>query len=131
MTPRELFALRARQQKVKQYLHQEIERARNPPKRPRERKPGPARETVPVPEGWISVREFAKLQGICETGVFKAIQAGRVQSVKSGHCRYVNPKSYEEHRRLSVENHAAAARRAYRARSRHCAERRQQRGENS
>ena len=126
MTPRELFQARARQQKIHQQLRAEIERSKNASaRRPRERRTRPGAERPAVPEGWLSVREFCKERGLSETGVFRAAAQGRLETVKIGHCRYVNPQSYDRHVALGRENHRLGAIRAYQAHAKKCAERRQ------
>lgn len=94
MTAREKFNQRARLQRIKR-LDQK-------------RKAKKAKTTESPPEGWMPVREFCKVRGISESGLFQAIQKGKVPSRKCGQYRYVLPADYEAYVQSSREHRIAS-----------------------
>lgn len=102
MTAREIFNLRARAQ-----------RSRTRPRITQQ----------PAPNGYISIREFAAVRGLAESGIFTAIKKGKLPSMKVGRYRCIRPVDYDEYRKQSTENRAAAAVHAHNVRQEHIKER--------
>lgn len=107
MTAREKFNQRARLQRIRR-----IDQKRKTKSEKRK-----AKNVESPPEGWMPVREFCKVRGISESGLFQAIQKGKVPSKKCGKFRYVLPADYEayvlssrEHRIASITKARGSAR---------------------
>lgn len=107
MTAREIFNLRARAQRIKaQRSHTRTRISQQP-----------------APNGYISIREFAAARGLAESGIFTAIKKGKLPSMKVGKYRCIRPADYDEYRKQSTENRAAAAIHAHTVRQAHIKER--------
>lgn len=109
MTPRELFASRARQQKERLALQEAEERKKaKREERIREivRKAIEAEEQKQreheafvekmASEGFLSVTLLAKERGVTEAAIYRSLNVGNIESRKIGNRRYVSVSSYDQ-----------------------------------
>ena len=144
MTVREIFAIRARQQKQRNEVRElmEMERA-DKERRRKERserskamwasRPRAAKvkqEKPQIPDGYMSLKEFIGMTGLAHGGVHRAINRGNLKSLKIGHGRYISMADYEEYKAGQPERIAENARRAARIRCERVAARKAEQGEN-
>lgn len=116
MTAREKFNLRARQQKLLKKTA-----------RPREKKaPTPKQEPVLIPDGWISLREFARKKNLSEAGLYAAIKRGVLKSMKIGQNRCLRECDYTAYLEEGKVRMKEAAVRAYTAKSEKARRRREE-----
>ena len=127
MTARELFNLRARQQKELQAAKEMLEREQSrkearakkaalraqaiAEEKAQRKREVAARQASATPPGYAIVAHLARERGLTESAIYRAIKVGNIPSERIGSYRYVSIAGYDEWHARAMEHRKEYARR--------------------